>query len=101
MQIELPYFGGCLNWLPDGARIRDSLHTVGAAATLVTCRTAGSADEAGRLGFRGSPTILVDGRDHFARPAGQAGLACRAYPTANGAHSRIVGQIQTVLADAA
>jgi hypothetical protein len=34
-------------------------------------------EEAVRLGFRGSPTILVDGRDPFADGRGDLGLACR------------------------
>lgn len=37
-------------------------------------------EEAERLGFHGSPSILVDGVDVFAEPAG-VGLSCRIYRT--------------------
>jgi hypothetical protein len=69
--------------------------------TPVSCRTVGSPDEAGRLGFRGSPAILASGRDRFARPGGPAGLACRLCPGAGGDHFPAAEQIQAVLADAA
>jgi hypothetical protein len=36
-----------------------------------------TAREAERLGFAGSPTILVDGIDPFADPGASTGLACR------------------------
>lgn len=37
-------------------------------------------DEAARLGMRGSPTILVDGVDHFTPPGCPTGVACRIAP---------------------
>lgn len=40
-------------------------------------------DEATSLGFRGSPTILIDGTDPFPSD-GSPGLACRLYPTEHG-----------------
>jgi len=39
----------------------------------------GSFEEATRLGMRGSPTILIDGRDPFVKAAGPPALACRMY----------------------
>ena len=99
MEVELRYFESCANWQLTGARLGDALCAV---TTLVTCRTAGKPDEAGRLGVRGSSAILVSGRDRFARPGDPVGLACRLCPDAGGGdHSRTVGQIQAVLADAA
>jgi hypothetical protein len=38
-----------------------------------------SAEEAARLGFRGSPTVLIDGNDPFAAEKDLIGLACRVY----------------------
>ena len=101
MKIELLYFEGCPNWQLADTRLREALHAVGAAKTPVTYRTVGSPDEAERLGFRGSPTILVNGRDRFAAPGDPAGLACRIYPGAGGGHFLTVQQIQAVLTDAA
>lgn len=37
-----------------------------------------------RLGFSGSPTILVDGQDPFADQDAPIGLACRLYATEEG-----------------
>ncbi|MCX6471900.1 MAG: hypothetical protein NTW76_21665 [Corynebacteriales bacterium] len=34
--------------------------------------------------FTGSPTILINGTDPFARPGQPIGLTCRLYPTADG-----------------
>jgi hypothetical protein len=100
MEIELLYFEGCPNWQLAAARLREALRAVGAAETPVTYRTVDDPDEAERLGFRGSPTILVNGRDRFARPGDPAGLACRLYPGGGGDPSPTVEQIQAVLADA-
>jgi hypothetical protein len=36
------------------------------------------------LGFRGSPTVLVDGVDPFGDPDAPIGLACRIYMTESG-----------------
>jgi protein-disulfide isomerase len=41
-------------------------------------------DNARRLGMTGSPTILVNGADLFARPGQQPSLSCRLYPDEHG-----------------
>ncbi len=93
MEIGLLYFQG---------RVREVLRAVGDATTPVICRAAGDADKAERLGFRGSPTILVSGLDRLAGPGDPVGLACRLYPRADGGdHSRTVCQIRAVRAYAA
>jgi hypothetical protein len=43
-----------------------------------------SPQTAERVEFRGSPTILVDGRDPFASGDEPIGLTCRVYPTEHG-----------------
>ena len=51
---------------------------------LLVSEVFGKAD-AERRGFRGSPTILVDGRDIAAVPdPGGSGLTCRVYRTGEG-----------------
>jgi hypothetical protein len=101
MEIELLYFEGCPNWQLADTRLREALHAVGDATIPVTCRNVDNLDEAERLGFRGSPTILVNGRDRFARPDDPVGLACRLSPNAGGDHSPTVRQIQAVLTNVA
>jgi predicted DsbA family dithiol-disulfide isomerase len=40
--------------------------------------------QAAALGMRGSPTLLIDGRDPFAAPGQPASLSCRLYPQPDG-----------------
>ncbi|MGH9150076.1 MAG: hypothetical protein ACRD0D_08965 [Acidimicrobiales bacterium] len=44
----------------------------------------GTPEAADAAGFRGSPTILLDGRDPFAEGEAQVGLSCRRYHTEAG-----------------
>lgn len=41
-------------------------------------------EEAERAGMTGSPTLLLDGTDPFARPGQQPGISCRLYRDADG-----------------
>lgn len=51
----------------------------------VTRRLVETPEEADRVDFRGSPTILVDGVDPFADESDPVGgLSCRVYETADG-----------------
>jgi hypothetical protein len=43
-------------------------------------RVVASEREAAEAGMHGSPTLLVDGVDPFARPGEAASLSCRLYP---------------------
>jgi hypothetical protein len=43
-----------------------------------------SPEAAERARFRGSPTILIDGRDPFGSEDEQFGLSCRVYETEDG-----------------
>jgi hypothetical protein len=46
-------------------------------------------DDAERLGMTGSPTLLADGIDPFARPGRLPGISCRLYATSrDGPHRR-------------
>lgn len=40
--------------------------------------------EAARWGMHGSPTLLVDGQDPFAKPGADPAVACRLYTSENG-----------------
>lgn len=75
--VVVLYFDGCPNW--QGAL--DSLRAVGVEPEL---RRVESPDDAKRLGFAGSPTILINGRDPFATGAEPIGMACRVYATPAG-----------------
>src|SRR5256885_8618641 len=84
MRITLQYFDGCPNWKLMEQRLAQALvEAQGAGAEIVRERVE-SPGEAVQLGFRGSPTVLVDGKDPFASERDAVGLACRVYRTANG-----------------
>ena len=89
------YFDDCPNW-------RDADEVLGRLAGEVefelTRRLVDTPEEAEALGFRGSPSILVDGVDPFAGGDEPVGLSCRIYQTPDGpAGSPTVDQLLAVL----
>jgi len=97
--VRLLYIEDCPNWQVADARLKEALAAVGADPGAVTYEQVTTVEQAQALGFRGSPTILVDGTDPFADPAAPAGLACRLYRTASGVQpAPTVEQLHAVLA---
>ena len=95
------WFSGCPNWQQTDERLRQalSLAEINAEIVLVEVLTA---EDAVRLGFRGSPTVLVDGRDAFADESAPVGLACRVFRTPEGLRGTpTVEQLVAVLRGAA
>ena len=84
MDVSLLYFDGCPSWREADARLREALAVVGRGDTEVTYRRVGTVEEAEAAQFRGSPTVLVDGRDPFPDPGTRVGLSCRLYRTEAG-----------------
>lgn len=100
MTVTLLYFPGCPNWEIADANLRAALEETG-ADIAVQRRVVDSVEDAGRHGFLGSPTILIDGRDPFAEPGAVPGLSCRVYRTQSGvAGAPTVAQLRAALADA-
>ncbi|WP_291377466.1 thioredoxin family protein [Demequina sp.] len=83
MHVQLLYFDGCPNWQVAQARLRDALVAVG-AVDVVELVEVTTQEQAERLGFRGSPSVIVDGRDLFWQPDAGVGLVCRVYSTPEG-----------------
>lgn len=83
MQVSLLYFDGCPNWRETEQRLLAAFADSG-VKTRLTYVHVDTQEDAERLGFRGSPTVLVDGRDPFASPEDPAGLACRLFRTPDG-----------------
>ena len=81
MNVELLYFESCPN-----ARIVDVRLTAleSELRFRLSRREVTTPEEAERLGFRGSPTILVDGVDPFVGGQEPIGLSCRIYETPAG-----------------
>lgn len=98
MDVTLQYFDGCPNWQVADERLLEALELAGLGATAVDRRLVSTPGEAEAVGFRGSPTVLIDGIDPFADPDAPVGLSCRVYRTAGGlAGSPTVDQLLAVL----
>lgn len=97
--VRLLYFDDCPNWRVAETRVKEALAALGADPNAVTYEQVNTVEQAEALGFRGSPTILIDGTDPFADPDAPTGLACRIYRTAAGAQpAPTVEQLRAVLA---
>jgi hypothetical protein len=83
MEIDLFYCPDCPNRRLARRHLDVALARARRAA-IVRELEVRSCEEAQVLGMRGSPTILVDGRDPFGGAAGPAALACRLYQTESG-----------------
>lgn len=97
MDVRLLYFDGCPNWHETDQRLAEALQRAGVTAVVQRVAVP-TAQDAERLSFRGSPTVLVDGADPFADPSAPVGLACRVYRTPEGLRgSPTVEQLMKVL----
>jgi hypothetical protein len=95
--VTLLYFDACPSWRLADERLRDLAAEFDLTITRQKVETP---DAAARWGFRGSPTILVDGRDVFATGDEPVGLSCRLYQTPNGpAGAPTVDQLRAALRD--
>ncbi len=96
MEVRLQYFDGCPNWEVTDQRLRALATEMGFEITYEKVETPEAAQE---RQFRGSPTVLVDGRDPFAAGDAPGGLACRIFRTPDGpAGAPTVAQLREVLA---
>ena len=81
VDVTLLYFDGCPNWRVADARLTALADELG---FTLDHRKVETPEDAERLRFRGSPTVLVDGVDPFAAGAEHVGLSCRVYQTPDG-----------------
>lgn len=95
-QVTLLYFDGCPNWRVADERLRQLADEHG---FTLEYRKVETPEEAERLGFAGSPTVLVDGIDPFATGDEPTGLACRVYATEDGPQGApTLDQLRSVIA---
>ena len=80
MTLEILQVPGC----PGADLLASQLDGLLAGRLRVTRRVVTSQAEAERLGMTGSPTLLADGADPFARPGQLPSLSCRLYPDEQG-----------------
>jgi hypothetical protein len=83
VDVTVQFFAGCPNWQTALDRIRLAANEIGVRVRVDTVEVETQHD-AETLGFAGSPTILVDGRDPFGTPGVAPALACRVYTTPDG-----------------
>lgn len=99
MNIDLLYFDDCPNWKLADERLTEITAT--RPDIMVTRHRVHTIDEAERVGFHGSPSILIDGVDAFADGDAGIGLACRVYATPDGpAGAPTLEQLRAVITDA-
>ncbi len=98
VKVTLLYFDGCPNWTVADERLRAALDQTGKPDVEVTYRTVSTPREAESVECRGSPTILLNGRDPFLNGEAPVGLSCRVYRTeAGGTGVPTVEQLVQVL----
>ncbi len=81
MDVVLRYYEGCPAWRLTEQRLLRAFVRIGDTDVRLRQQVVTSAVQADVVGFQGSPTILIDGRDPFADPAAPTGLYSRAYRT--------------------
>jgi soluble P-type ATPase len=84
MKLELFYFDGCPNWAVAEERLREALHLSGHSDVLIQRHGVQTLEQAAKVGFLGSPTVRIDGRDPFAQAGEQVALSCRVFSTPAG-----------------
>jgi predicted DsbA family dithiol-disulfide isomerase len=82
MELTVLAVPGCPNAPVLEQRLAEAL--AGRPAATVARRVITDMDEAARWGMRGSPTLLIDGRDPFAVPGAGPAVACRLYEAGDG-----------------
>lgn len=82
MKVTLQYFNGCPNWKETEADL-ETLRAEGFDVELDR-QLIETPEVAEQFGFRGSPTVIIDGIDPFAEPDAPVGLSCRVYATEDG-----------------
>jgi hypothetical protein len=86
MTLEILQVPGCPGADLLEARLAGLLadRPAGRPGPRVIRRVVTSQADAERLGMTGSPTLLADGADPFARPGQQPSVSCRLYPGEHG-----------------
>ncbi len=96
MDVTLMYFDDCPNWKVADERLHELADEID--GMTIHHRYVGTAEDAEKYQFRGSPSILVDGVDPFAEADDPVGLSCRVYQTPDGmAGSPTLEQLRSAL----
>lgn len=98
MKVVVQYSSDCPNWQRACDLVRQALHELAQPGEVLSLQAVSTPQEAEAVGFRGSPTVLVDGVDPWADPSAPVGLTCRVFSTPDGlAGSPTLEQLREVL----
>jgi hypothetical protein len=98
MQITVQVIDGCPYRALAQQRLREALRDGAGTPIFVTVEEIVDEDHCRRIGFRGSPTFLIDGRDPFVEGTQVIGLRCRVYDTEAGRdHAPSVDQLRRAI----
>jgi hypothetical protein len=84
VDLELLWWEGCPSTERALVELRDALADVGLGDAEIRMREIDTDAEAEQAGFRGSPTILIDGEDFAGADGDDIGLGCRVYRRRDG-----------------
>lgn len=84
MDVELQVVPDCPNEAPAADLLRSALSLAGLTSQRFVVTVIADDQEASRLGFAGSPTILINGSDPFVGSEQSSGLTCRLYRRPDG-----------------
>ncbi len=83
--VTLRYFDGCPNWKIADQRTHDALRdTALTDSVTITYEKVETPEDAERIGFISSPTVLIGGGDPWDMGGEPTGLSCRIYRSENG-----------------
>lgn len=101
MKVTIQFFEGCPHWKVAEQRLRRALVDLGRADVEIGHQPVDSPEDAERLDFHGSPTILINGGDPFPGSDTEPSLGCRVYRTEEGMQGApSVAQLRHVLRSA-
>ena len=101
LEITIQYFDRYPNWKDTCLAVAEAAREIGLSNAVMGFQPVETDEEARRIAFRGSPTILIDGTDPFAELDVPAGLMCRVFSTDHGLAGRPSStQLQSVLRSA-
>ncbi len=84
MKVTLQYMPDCPNWQAALDNVNEALRLADHVEQEVQLVAVTTWQEAEAIGFRGSPTILINGHDPFADESTGVGLTCRVFATPEG-----------------
>ena len=85
--LELLWWEGCPSTERALTELRAALADVGLGDAEIRTREIDTDTEAEQTGFRGSPTILINGEDFAGAEGDEIGLGCRVYRRRDGRFS--------------